>query len=136
MSGVVARDGFIGNEYLRFNNLVSAQDTYAKLFTASASAAHITGFADVLGSKPALDRQAIRKSAQTKGAAAETLAAFAPMASAEGACAEALAVPADSVHVHSFDLLGQRCHLSAVGPAKPNMRDAAQAMGRIFSEAA
>ncbi len=74
--------------------------------------------------------------AQTKGAAAETLAAFAPLGSANQHCAEALSVPADSVHVHSFDLLGQRCHLSAVGPARPNMRDAAQAMGRIFSEAA
>ncbi|MGL1861792.1 MAG: nitrate- and nitrite sensing domain-containing protein [Pseudodesulfovibrio sp.] len=69
MSGVVARDGFIGNEYLRFNNLVSEQDTYAKIFTSSASPAHVTGFADVLGSKSALDRQAIRQSAQTKGAA-------------------------------------------------------------------
>ena len=69
MSGVVARDGFIGNEYLRFNNLVSEQDTYAKIFKSSASPAHIEGFDGVMVSSSAQTRKEIRLSAQNKGAA-------------------------------------------------------------------
>ena len=66
--------------------------------------------------------------------AADALAAFAPLESAHDACAEACSVPPESVHTHPFDLLGQRCYLTAVGSTKPDMAAAATAMGRIFGQ--
>jgi len=69
MSGVVSRDGFLGDEYLRFNNLVSEQDTYATIFNSSATPEHIEGLDAVLASPSALARKEIRALALNKGAA-------------------------------------------------------------------
>lgn len=71
LSGVLSRDGFSGDEYQRFNDLVTEQDTYEKLFLASANPDQVEVFHEIMRSSEGKSRKAIRETALIRGGPSE-----------------------------------------------------------------